>query len=387
MKRTHLLLLTLLSSFPSLGSVIIPGGESKTRGGLGNLSTRGSGALYSSPSQLTQDKEPLWYIDINWGRAEYSFEVDGKTNNYSFGFPWPIVGYSDESSWGHWAVSGLIIPPGASSLELKGLNSRETGENLVPLNIRQDSGDKFGFVLVLGHGLEWRNWRWGWSLHLRRSSLSEEIIDVETGVLLREENLSKYSGRLLLSISKNWNSTTLVGIDFSPWHLARETGNSKTIGLIEYQEKKIDDQLTRPISATLSLKKNWPALTLEANLKATYLGNNQKERDLELDTNDTLDFALSSSVPFNDGLLILGFGNYQSFLGEGIMNTRASNNKEVRGFSFGDVDAIPHQIYSFGYETRVKEIDYLVYLSFLSIFKYYKLATDPPDFTLLMKFW
>jgi hypothetical protein len=346
--------------------LFIQGTEARAHGGGGLVPSHGAPALFHNPAQLAVKNSSEFYTELSYISVNYGFTYPGQsTYNYQTSGLIPFAGYTGQASPAlSWSLVLMPIPPSVTRITLRDILTRETGDEPVPVNVKRSSGQEFGFMGAVGVSYRWlENFSSGLSLSFDRQT-SEERIEYGDGQLLRESRVRELDTELRLGLSyQALQKRLLLSLAVVPWRQKSEKGTLKQLAFPDFETANIDDKGQGPMEYGFGLGWDQGAWALTAETVYSNWESLGQNRGLVVDYRDTWDRSLAFSYRLDsERSATIGYGFAPSYLGDGVMKTRTANYVEVRGFSYGDVDALPRTLLSLAYRFPLLQQRILAYL-------------------------
>lgn len=337
------------------------GAEVKTAAGAGTTISRGASSIFYNPANLILSKRFEPYIETSILNLKYDYTYPGydaisvKTTT-----PLPFLGFSYQPMQKlTFALTFLPIPEGSGKTTIKKLPTREVSETPIVVDVESKGN---GLSYVLGTAVAYRLFsNLAIGLSYIRDEAGSQILakDIFSGAVVYSykgkttTDAFRIGSRIYL-----FSRSLVLGITYKPVATSKSKAEEYKISEPELVKKKSTGKEYSYLSlgAEYEFRTFSPFFEITREFHEELRKNSNGDETDYYDTTNTV-FGLKYRFSFTHRL-IFAYGNFPSYLGDGLMKERAADGKELNGLKFGNVNGIPRSVYSFGYQLRLPSQTY-----------------------------
>lgn len=346
-------------------SLFHEGAETKAHAGAGTISSRNAPANYYNPANLIEEKRGLSpYVSVDILTFKYTYEIEGyEPVGVDTSSPVPFFGVNWRSDSDiSLAFSLLPIPSDGSEQKIEKLptlkfaSDSESKPVLMDVtnkgegvSMRSSLGVAYKIMSGLGVGLSM-------TYSSSKGSTTAKTHDSDENLMIDKTESSTY--RFILGIRASALKGTLnSGLAI---HLPATT---RSKGYTQYPALAGDEKAPKsgtgkgPMTIGLGGNGEFFGFFIPfAEVRYTNWASLREQKQdqvleqAEVDYYNTTDIIIGSDFKLSEYKVTFAYGMYQSYIGDGVMQSEADDNRELIGMEFQNMSGVAHSNLALGFD-------------------------------------
>lgn len=156
----------------------------------------------------------------------------------------------------------------------------------------------------------------------------------------------------------------MIATTLTPYGQETVTGNRRQFGITGYEEINLSTSRRRPLSLKLGMTQEIASLKVVFELGHTRWKDISQDSEIEKDYFNVTSYVFGMGIDISDkNSMNFAYGSFPSHIGDGIMDSRAADGREVDGVRFGDLNGVNLQAMSIGFTQKEILYDLNYYIS------------------------